>query len=80
MATDVAILNSGTIRANGVFEPGQLKNEFLSQAFPMEDKVVKIKISGRLILSVLENGVSLYPKYDGRFPLISGFRFKFDPS
>ena len=27
----------------------------------------------------MENGVSKYPNYDGRFPNISGFKFKFDP-
>lgn len=46
----------------------------------MEDKLVKVRISGKLIMDVLENGVSLYPKYDGRFPCTSGFKFKFDPS
>lgn len=30
--------------------------------------------------NILENGVSMYPKYDGRFPLVSGLKFKFDPS
>lgn len=46
----------------------------------MNDKLIKISISGELFLKVLENGVSLYPKYDGRFPAISGFKFEFDPS
>ena len=27
----------------------------------------------------LENGVSTYPKYDGRFPLLSGVKFSFNP-
>ena len=80
MNTDIALINTGTIRANGVFEAGQIKNKFLSECFPMEDKLVKLNISGQLLLNVLENGVSLYPKYDGRFPAISGFKFQFDPS
>lgn len=46
----------------------------------MEDTLSSISISGKLILNVLENGVSLYPKYDGRFPLVSGLKFTFDPS
>jgi len=28
---------------------------------------------------MLENGVSGYPKFEGRFPQVSGVRFKFDP-
>ena len=28
---------------------------------------------------ILENGISLWPKYDGRWPLTSGLKFKFDP-
>ena len=41
----------------------------------MEDKLVMLRMSGDLILKLLENGVSLYPKYDGRFPAVSGIRF-----
>jgi 5'-nucleotidase len=29
---------------------------------------------------VLENGVSLYPELEGRFPQVAGIRFAFDPS
>lgn len=80
MNTEMSLINTGTIRANGVFEAGKIKNKFLSECFPMEDKLVKLRISGQLMMKVLENGVSLYPKYDGRFPAISGFKFQFDPS
>lgn len=75
MNTQIALVNTGTIRANGVFDAGPIKNKFLSECYPMEDKLVKLNISGKLLLDVLENGVSLYPKYDGRFPAISGFKF-----
>ena len=37
-------------------------------------------INGKTLKDALENGVSHYPKYEGRFPFISGFKFKFDPS
>ena len=32
------------------------------------------------VIAALENGVSQYPKLDGRFPCVSGLRFSFDPS
>lgn len=41
-------------------------------------------ISGFLLknfhLIALENGVSQYPKLDGRFPQVSGIEYAFDPS
>lgn len=35
--------------------------------------------SGTQVLECLENGVSQYPKLEGRFPQVSGIRFAFDP-
>jgi len=35
-------------------------------------------ISGSQVLSCLENGVSQWPKLEGRFPQVSGIKFKFD--
>ena len=34
---------------------------------------------GRILKEVLENGVSKWPKFDGRWPLTSGVHMKFDP-
>ena len=28
--------------------------------------------------NILENGISMWPKYDGRWPVTSGIKFKFD--
>ena len=36
-------------------------------------------ILGEQILQCLENGVSQYPKLEGRFPQVSGVTFAFDP-
>lgn len=47
---------------------------------PMPDKVIVVKIKGSTFKEALENGVSAWPKYDGRFPCISGCNFSFDPS
>lgn len=46
----------------------------------MEDKIFRVKMSGQILKQALENGVSMWPKYDGRFPLTSGIFFSFDPS
>lgn len=34
---------------------------------------------GHSLIEALENGVSRYPRLDGRFPQVSGIRFQFDP-
>jgi hypothetical protein len=44
---------------------------------PMTDETVVIGLTGELLLDALENGVSAYPKTEGRFPIVSGVRFEF---
>ena len=75
---DLALSNGGCLRANQVFEPGPLTLRFLDQVLPMVDGVARIKMKGSLYIDALENGLSMYPKYEGRFPLVSGIRFQFD--
>lgn len=36
--------------------------------------------TGEKLLGVLENGVSQYPKLEGRFPQVAGLQFVFDPT
>jgi hypothetical protein len=36
-------------------------------------------VTGAQLLAALENGVSAYPKMEGRFPCVAGVRFVFDP-
>ena len=45
----------------------------------MVDTVDRIKMKGSLFIQAMENGVSMYPKYEGRWPCTSGLHFKFDP-
>jgi len=47
---------------------------------PFEDVTVVVRVSGKNLRLALENGVSQYPKHEGRFPQVSGIRFLFDPS
>ena len=39
-----------------------------------------LELTGEQLITALENGVSQYPKHEGRFPQISGMCFSFDPS
>ena len=47
---------------------------------PMVDSVSVIEVKGEQLVQALENGVSQYPKLEGRFPQVSGLKFSFDPS
>lgn len=37
-------------------------------------------VAGSQLVAALENGVSQWPKLEGRFPQVSGVRFEFDPA
>eukprot|EP01100_Stratorugosa_tubuloviscum_P007224 TRINITY_DN3022_c2_g1_i1.p1 TRINITY_DN3022_c2_g1~~TRINITY_DN3022_c2_g1_i1.p1 ORF type:complete len:527 (-),score=253.97 TRINITY_DN3022_c2_g1_i1:76-1656(-) len=80
MQADIALLNGGTIRSDEVYAPGPFALKDLLQIFPFEDIIILIEATGQQILESLENGVSQYPKTEGRFLQVSGIRFAFDPS
>ncbi|KAK3986826.1 Metallo-dependent phosphatase-like protein [Cladorrhinum sp. PSN332] len=77
---DCAIMAAGTIRGDQIYAPGPLRVKDVTDCFPFEDPVVVIKAKGKAIWGALENGVSLYPALEGRFPQVSNIKFKFDPS
>ena len=52
----------------------------LLSILPMIDSLVLIDIKGAQIHQALENGVSQWPKLDGRFPQVGGITFAFDPT
>lgn len=77
---DVALLNSGSIRADRIIQKGDIKMSDLADLVPMADTMEVVEITGEQLLQVLENGVSQYPAMEGRFPCVDGVRFTFDPS
>eukprot|EP01103_Thecamoeba_quadrilineata_P018956 TRINITY_DN7495_c0_g1_i1.p1 TRINITY_DN7495_c0_g1~~TRINITY_DN7495_c0_g1_i1.p1 ORF type:complete len:555 (+),score=54.16 TRINITY_DN7495_c0_g1_i1:24-1667(+) len=76
----IAILNGGTIRSDDTYGPGPITVKDLLSLFPFEDICVVIKVSGSDVVKALENGVSQYPKFEGRWPQVSGISFEWDPS
>ncbi|KAK4202335.1 putative 5'-nucleotidase precursor [Triangularia verruculosa] len=77
---DCALMAAGTIRGDQIYAPGPIRVKDVTDCFPFEDPVVVIKASGKNIWEALENGVSLYPALEGRFPQVSNIKFTFDPS
>ena len=51
----------------------------LNTILPMLDRVVQMKVPGRILRQALENAVSKYPTTAGRFVQVSGLSFSFQP-
>jgi len=81
-ASDVAIMNGGSIRADDVIKPGDLTRRNVLSLLPFKNRVVKIEISGATLRAALEHGVarSAEDAEPGRFPQVSGMRYVFDAS
>ena len=77
--SDIALFNAGTIRADKIFEKGDITVKDLCELLPIIDGHMVVEVTAERIIHALENGVSRYPSADGRFPCIDGLRFAFDP-
>jgi len=75
---DIALLNSGAIRGNRVYPPGPLTRRTLLGMHPFGNVVCTIAVSGRVVLSALNSGVSKLPAAAGQFPQVSGLRMTVD--
>lgn len=75
---DFSIITSGSVRLNETIEAGPFYMSQLKRMLPFEDRLTVLKVSGEVLRQVLENAVSKYPMQDGRWPMISGFRFSFN--
>lgn len=79
-ASDIALLNSGTLRSDAVHSAGAFTKRDLVQLLPMADELCVLKIDGLKLKLALENSVSQWPRLEGRFAQVSGLRFEFDAS
>mmetsp|Transcript_31617 Transcript_31617/g.57502 ORF Transcript_31617/g.57502 Transcript_31617/m.57502 type:complete len:1768 (+) Transcript_31617:51-5354(+) len=80
LKADLAMLNSGTLRADAILEKGELKVRDLVNLLPMLDELCLLQLTGEQVLNVLENSVCQYPRLEGRFAQVSGVTFTFDAS
>jgi len=80
VGAECAILNSGTLRSDTLHPEGDFLLRDLLTILPMMDALVLVSVDGEQLHKALENGVSQWPKLEGRFPQVSGIRFAFDPS
>lgn len=77
---DCCIMAAGTIRGDQIYPPGAVRIKDITTCFPFEDPVVLLRVTGQAIFDAIENGVSMYPALEGRFPQVSNITFKYDPS
>ena len=79
---DIGLVNGGSIRADLVYNPGPLTKRDVLSILPFNNPIVKIEVSGKKLMEVLEHGVarSREDNEPGRFPQVSGVKFKFDAS
>jgi 5'-nucleotidase len=52
----------------------------LQQMLPFPDTLTVVELTGKQLREAIENAVSMYPAHDGRWPSVSGLKFKFNPS
>ena len=80
--TDVALLNSGTIRLEEVIRPGPISNYQLESIFPFADqsRIVTFPLTGAQLRRLLEHSVSDRVLGTGGFLQVSGLSFTFNPA
>ena len=78
--SDVALINAGAFQADEQIPSGPISGKTLVSILPFPDTCALLRLTGSVLKQVLEHAVSGYEEKEGRFPCISGFSFKFDPS
>ena len=79
---DIGLVNGGSIRADLLYNPGTLTKRDVLSILPFNNPIVKIEVTGKQLMEVLEHGVarSREDNEPGRFPQVSGVNFTFDAS
>lgn len=78
---DVAIINSGSIRGDRVYEAGhQLTSRDVLTELPFGNSTYVVEASGKTLREALENSVSQLEDKAGRFLQVSGLAFEYDPA
>jgi 2',3'-cyclic-nucleotide 2'-phosphodiesterase/3'-nucleotidase len=76
---DVGLQNGGGIRGDKVYAAGPLTRRSIVEMLPFQNAVTVLRVRGAQLLEALENGVSRIETDGGRFPQVSGLRFRYDP-
>lgn len=75
---DCCIICGGSLRGDQVYGPGKIALSDVLEILPFEDAVVCKELKGKDIWEALENGLSMWPKQEGRFPQVAGLMVKWN--
>lgn len=82
VGADIGFVNGGSIRADLSYNPGPLTKRDVLSMLPFNNPIVKVEVTGKLLMEILEHGVARSgigeDDQPGRFPQVSGLCFKFD--
>ncbi|HEU0253038.1 MAG TPA: 5'-nucleotidase C-terminal domain-containing protein, partial [Pyrinomonadaceae bacterium] len=80
LASDIGLMNGGSVRADAIITPGKLTQRDLLSILPFKNQLVKIEVSGATVRAALEHGVSTSGgnAEPGAFPQVSGVQYSFD--
>jgi 2',3'-cyclic-nucleotide 2'-phosphodiesterase (5'-nucleotidase family) len=76
--TDIALVNSGSIRGSRVYPAGPITRRLLVAIHPFGNVICKVAVPGRVVLEALNSGVSKLPGNAGQFPQVSGLTMVVD--
>jgi 5'-nucleotidase len=77
---DAALVNGGSIRSNSTYGPGELSKRDILSILPFENPIVKLDVPGSVLRQALEHGLAEIDvsNESGRFPQVSGIRYRYD--
>ena len=79
--SDIALFNGGGFRADREYPSGsQLTVGDIQKELPFHNKIVNLRVSGKMLKASLENGLSRINEAKGRFPHVSGIRVEYNPA
>ncbi len=79
--SDIALMNGGGLRGGKIYPAGSAitRRDVLAE-LPFGNRISVLLLKGRDVRAAIENGLSLLPQANGRFPQISGLTIEADPS
>uniref|UniRef100_A0A6U0KV08 5'-nucleotidase n=1 Tax=Percolomonas cosmopolitus TaxID=63605 RepID=A0A6U0KV08_9EUKA len=79
--SDVCLIPGGSLRGNRILYPQtSVRESTILSEFPFHNHIVVVKLTASELFQVLEHGLTaLDLKGSGRFPQVSGIKFRYDP-
>lgn len=77
---ELSLINGGAFRSDKIIPAGAITTADIYSMLPYNDVIMTIEIDGKTILEAMENGLTDWGSRKGRFPQVSGIKFKFDPA